>query len=308
MESDGRDTDTRLTSEEVADNVVRFPRDWFGPIEDLVPFGPRARGESAAGCDQATGESATVFELSSSTAEDSVSPASANDFWGEDSASVHQAVEPPTGPEAPPGPDFRGSVLPRLGLAGGMRPLQRLALEVRSGWRRFTRNAGLSAGRLAAAVAACLVVAVAAVGSLQGRPAQRALAEQGVGELGTAANPLLGASPFDSATANAGERAGHTGRARGTRQLHEATKPRDGARQSLRSGGGVGSSRGGSARTLAPSYAGSSGGKAGGSGGEASRSSAAAESGSGSSSVPVASPAAAGPVGPGAAFGPGHLG
>jgi hypothetical protein len=45
--------------------ILRFPRDWVGPLEELVPFGPSADRE----------------------------PPSAPDFWGEDSAVLQDAVE-----------------------------------------------------------------------------------------------------------------------------------------------------------------------------------------------------------------------
>jgi len=52
--------------------VVRLPRDWLGPREELVPFGPRASSEGAE-----------------------ESPPSPNDFWGERAASIHDALEAP---------------------------------------------------------------------------------------------------------------------------------------------------------------------------------------------------------------------
>jgi hypothetical protein len=58
------------------DNVVRFPKDWIGPLEDLVPIGPRARAQS-------------------SDNEDPPVPAEASDFWGEGAAAVHEAVAAP---------------------------------------------------------------------------------------------------------------------------------------------------------------------------------------------------------------------
>jgi hypothetical protein len=55
------------------DNVVRFPRDWFGPRDELVPFGPSARADA---------------ETSETEA-----PWSADDFWGgEAETSAHDVV------------------------------------------------------------------------------------------------------------------------------------------------------------------------------------------------------------------------
>jgi hypothetical protein len=50
---------------------VRLPRDWIGPREDLVPFGPRANAVS------------------------SEPPPAAEAFWGEGSAEIHDAVRAP---------------------------------------------------------------------------------------------------------------------------------------------------------------------------------------------------------------------
>ena len=61
---------------EAESNVVRFPRDWIGPRKDLVPFGPAADAPTQA---------ATTF----------TAPPSADDFWGEDSAAVQDALQAP---------------------------------------------------------------------------------------------------------------------------------------------------------------------------------------------------------------------
>lgn len=52
-----------------AGNVVRIPRDWFGPTEDLVPFGPRASAPA-----------------------DQLDP---NTFWDESSNHIQDVVEAP---------------------------------------------------------------------------------------------------------------------------------------------------------------------------------------------------------------------
>jgi hypothetical protein len=52
--------------------ILRFPGDWVGPLEELVPFGPSADRESSSG---------------------------APDFWGEDSAVLQDAVEAADGVE-----------------------------------------------------------------------------------------------------------------------------------------------------------------------------------------------------------------
>lgn len=64
------------------DNVVRLPRDWLGPREDLVPFGPSAYRDA----------SEVVTEL----------PRSADDFWGgADSQETVEAVSSPADPAQP---------------------------------------------------------------------------------------------------------------------------------------------------------------------------------------------------------------
>ena len=54
------------------DNVVRLPRDWLGPREDLIPFGTTSERGPSGG-----------------------SAPTADDFWGESSAAVQDAVQRP---------------------------------------------------------------------------------------------------------------------------------------------------------------------------------------------------------------------
>jgi hypothetical protein len=67
---------------EPSDKVVRLPRDWLGPREHLVPFGTAA---------------SPVTE-----SEPAGLAPSADDFWGERSAAIHDAVQ---APETPPPAD-----------------------------------------------------------------------------------------------------------------------------------------------------------------------------------------------------------
>jgi hypothetical protein len=69
VETDGRETN-RVGSSGV-DNVVPFPRDWIGPLDDLVPIGSSAEDDDEC--------SADAF--------------AADAFWSEGSASLHQLVE-----------------------------------------------------------------------------------------------------------------------------------------------------------------------------------------------------------------------
>ena len=78
---EGRQTEAGEQDAQRRSNVVRLPRDWLGPREELVPFGPR-RAESEAPDPPAT---ATSLDA----------PPSADDFWGERSAAIHGALQAP---------------------------------------------------------------------------------------------------------------------------------------------------------------------------------------------------------------------
>jgi len=62
--------------------VVRLPRDWLGPREELVPFGPRSA-------------SVEGHEPPPNPEDRPPSPA---DFWGEQSAAIQSALEAPAAP------------------------------------------------------------------------------------------------------------------------------------------------------------------------------------------------------------------
>lgn len=72
MDPEGRQTEAGATESPAGDNVVRLPRDWLGPRDELIPFGPSA-----------------------DSADDPASLPTAEDFWGEDSSSIQTAVEGP---------------------------------------------------------------------------------------------------------------------------------------------------------------------------------------------------------------------
>jgi hypothetical protein len=67
---------------------VRIPRDWFGPKDELVPFGPRAReaADGAAEQDRAAVDSGSAAVVD------------ADLFWGGDASSVQRVLDAP--PEA----------------------------------------------------------------------------------------------------------------------------------------------------------------------------------------------------------------
>jgi hypothetical protein len=104
-----------------ADNVIRFPRDWFGSKDDLIPFGPsaeritaerEARAASGGSADSAAGAgagsepvtAAADTGMPNTAAFDASAAMSASDFWGEGAGALHQPVEvgsdEPTGDEA----------------------------------------------------------------------------------------------------------------------------------------------------------------------------------------------------------------
>jgi hypothetical protein len=69
---EGRGTEVGEAERQSQANVVRLPRDWLGPRENLVPFGPRAVSLDAE-----------------------AAPPSAEDFWGERAATIHDALQAP---------------------------------------------------------------------------------------------------------------------------------------------------------------------------------------------------------------------
>ena len=101
------------------ENVVRFPRDWVGPLDELLPIGPLPRSPA-----------------SEPSAEAGLPP-SADAFWSEDSAALHDAVTSREGAPAPPPPDAGTAAaptrmprsarrIPRALLAAGLIPRARL--------------------------------------------------------------------------------------------------------------------------------------------------------------------------------------
>jgi hypothetical protein len=77
---------------ETSNKVVRLPRDWLGPPEELVPLGQSAQPP----------------------AEPDVTGFAPNDFWGERAAAVHSVVQAPEA-EPPADPPTIGSTKLRVG-------------------------------------------------------------------------------------------------------------------------------------------------------------------------------------------------
>jgi hypothetical protein len=94
VKTDDRRTEGGGGQDQEPGNVVRLHRDWLGPREELVPIGaaagePPHPGEPVAGAP-------------------AVWPPTAHDFWGEDSAALHDAMQAPpeAGQSAPPTPEL----------------------------------------------------------------------------------------------------------------------------------------------------------------------------------------------------------
>ena len=83
------------------DNVIRFPRDWFGSKDDLIPIGSAAD---------------RLEEEAAEAEREPTSALSADDFWGEGSQALHQPIDEPRSAEerlsVVPGPQDRRPALP----------------------------------------------------------------------------------------------------------------------------------------------------------------------------------------------------
>ena len=152
-----------------ATKVVRLPRDWLGPREELVPFG---RPPTAPDLERSPGDSP------GSPGDYPGSPPSAEDFWGERSAAIHDAVQAPVQDQATgdePGEDSLGLappnriVLPRIRIGG----IPRRRTVIRSMPRRRTVIGGVPRRRTAVlTVAGAAVGAAVAAAILSAAPAQ----------------------------------------------------------------------------------------------------------------------------------------
>jgi hypothetical protein len=286
---------------------VRLPRDWLGPRDEFIPFGSSAARDD---CSDSEGHLDA--------------PPSAADFWDEGSAAVQNAVQGPgsdAGAERTAhrarGQAFRGRLVARQ--LHWRRWSERPVAAARSAAAssRTATASGISQiarhGRLAGALAVVAVVSAAVVGITQpGSPGGRAMRI-------TASTPraLTPSIPTHRGVL-AVKRAPRQRRHRPTMHhrhrrvsasatfVHAVTAGPSGS-QSSASGAASGAGGGPmiSPDTSSSRGSGSAGGAAssgagGGAGGTA--------SGAGGAAAGTASGAPAGPVGPGAAFGPGHLG
>jgi len=190
VNSDELEGQTR--QERADDNVVRFPRDWLGPLDELVPFGPSATADAPD-----AGGRAEVVDLRP------CAPLGAADFWGEGSAAIHDVMQAPqpaeqpvpsgTAPPRPASPARRGGE----SHADGPRWSRRALLFPRRLSHRVVRHE--RSGRpLAVAVAAAATLAIAIgyatfAGTVRGpsRLARRGGEPQATGRV----NPLTAWAP-----------------------------------------------------------------------------------------------------------------
>jgi hypothetical protein len=167
--------------EEGPENVVRFPRDWVGPLEDLVPIGSRARARDQTDADDVP-----------------AAPPAADDFWSESSSAVHAAIQGPAR-------DAEPVVTSRTLRAGTRRWRPRRPrlpdLRLRMRWTA-----------VAAAVAIVVVIAVAAIGLVEGSSSSsgRHATTRAAAIGGTPSSPgHHGSSSEGSAHRESGSRAGN---------------------------------------------------------------------------------------------------
>lgn len=143
MDTSERDNRQGGSGKAPDDNVVRLPRDWLGPRQELVPFGPSVRASAPES------EPGPLW--------------SADDFWGGDAAASPHDVGSPSGDGITHGRGRRPRRLPRL-----WRPV--------SGFRG--RLAGTSGARIIIGLAAAAVLVVGLIGAgLRGSPPPKPAAQ-----------------------------------------------------------------------------------------------------------------------------------
>jgi hypothetical protein len=289
VQSEGPHNDEGGTEAAENGKVVPFPRDWIGPREELIPFGPGARRAEADEPDAPSRAASTSTPRQAGSA----FPPSPNDFWSEGAAAMHDALQVPDPVWAEPQPS--GSAW-RTDAIGALRRPHR---------------SGLAAAVVAGAFA--LVAAVAVLPRLGGTQGVRRTATTSTASRGTGSF-LAGirTRPIIEALRQVPRRFAAHRSALPKPRRHQAPVP---ATASSSAGTSV-TADSYNPSTYTPTYVRSTGAAATGSGSGSSGPGSGSGSGSGSSgssasSTPAASTASAGPagpVGPGAPFGPGHLG
>jgi hypothetical protein len=184
------------------ENVIRLPRDWLGPPEELVPIGPAARARAAQ-----------------RDLDDGIPPA-ADAFWSEDSAALHDAVQAPLA-------DVRDRVAPPVGLLPPVAGLCRAravrfgGLGVVPGLRR------LSLRRALLTLVTGALAAAAVIGTSEGPASHRIASHAHATRLTSSADP----GAFTDA---AGEKSAASHRPHGVTRRHPASRARSHARTRAR--------------------------------------------------------------------------
>lgn len=128
-----------------AENVVRLPRDWLGPRDELVPMGARARAETAE-----------------ASRDGEAPPPTAASFWDEDSSALHAPMQAPA-------EEWHGSWEPAAPAAGGDSLALRLRFALpRLAWPNLVPRPRVRV--LLASAAGCLVALLAVLGQIEGDP------------------------------------------------------------------------------------------------------------------------------------------
>jgi hypothetical protein len=301
VESEGRQTKPGETSAP-ASNVVRLPRDWLGPKDwleprdELVPLGPAAS--------QAPGPDALPAGLGP---DEEQPPVGADAFWSEGSAAIQDALQAPgwgaawgqDGTEDADAEPTGAAGAGTAGSAGDTRRVGRAALRSSAFVRAFPfrKRVLLGAGAVA------LVCLVSLIGALGSAPAGRRLASA------ESSPPSISTSP-EAPRILAPRHPQSAGPARATERRHPHT-PVSRKRPTAAHGRSAASTATQTVAVIHTVAARPSVSQATSSPTPVSASSdASANSGGGvsSRSAPSSSTPAPGPAGPGAPFGPGHLG
>jgi hypothetical protein len=144
VESEGRHSQGDAEPADAVDNVVRFPRDWFGPPEELVPFGP----------------SASPAETVDPAAPVALDP---DAFWGENASSIQNVVQVPRVVDVGPNETEVPSET-EVPFAPEHATVAAAAIGPRKGW------AGRLAGRVVAAAAVGIVALMFGLGQVGSSP------------------------------------------------------------------------------------------------------------------------------------------
>jgi hypothetical protein len=173
VDTDGRQTEEGGGEILAESNVVRLPRDWLGPREELIPFGPSA--------DEPVAEVSEHIGL----------PPTADDFWGESSAAVQDALRAPPAdrdgrmPLGPSG-EVAGAAIPgSVPVAGAGSAPTRVA---RAGAREAIRRRARPISIIGVAAASALIV-LALIGGGGQKSGVRGPLATGTPEASAGSNP-----------------------------------------------------------------------------------------------------------------------